>query len=342
MQHDLFTAIEEIGTIPYNDKNSMLTLALSVTWYFNGLCTRQAKEAVLTVFDEYCQLVEGKIRWTSNPNTGKWKKIKNPNSDIHPSDWVLDADSIGRWFFTYHGGDQPADASDIGFTVFGGPAGHFPSGQISCESSEVDPTVIDSKDLKKIHCCFPVSVLNKGSEFFKSLLVRWNGILQPYHGRAGLSFSKSGYSNTEKSKLTEAELLFRHPGLNFFELHEANSYNGPGLYDGVRSADWMIFLSDKWLNKLHGIERVAAAMSPLFVHPYVGGAILQAGEFPELGNNDVGCRLPAYEQLAQVIEPIRVRNLTSCISAPDPKFPTHCELSDELMETWCGRFSKNL
>lgn len=95
--------------------------------------------------------------------------------------------------------------------------------------------------------------------------------------------------------------IFRHPG---FDVREANHYDGMGTrVDGIH---WMNFLGPPVLSQLGGAAGLRARLhSPTTTVQELEGerAVVTLGEAPEAGDMDQGQTLPAYRELARVLEP---------------------------------------
>lgn len=95
--------------------------------------------------------------------------------------------------------------------------------------------------------------------------------------------------------------IFRHPG---FDVREASHYDGMGTrVDGIH---WMNFLGLPVLAQLGGAAGLRARLhSPTTTVQELEGerAVVTLGEAPEAGDLEQGQTLPAYRELARVLEP---------------------------------------
>ena len=123
----------------------------------------------------------------------------------------------------------------------------------------------------------------------------------PYcSGQAGLSF------NGETSPLGRSEearaLCFRHPGIDCASVGSLSWPTGPQ----IRGPSWLTFLGPPLLGEMGG----AAALRSRLVSPGTHvqemdeeRAVITLGEAPEAGDLEQGQTLPAYRELARVLEP---------------------------------------
>lgn len=324
---EALAVVEQVGTISHKDGVLLKMCAMTVL-YSLDMRPQDQKEAVLQIYDEYMALYDKSIRWTTNPKSGTWKRLKKGPADYaQPKDWLLEAK--GEYEILYHGGEKKTDATDIVFYA-AGKAGYH----------------VDSNTLSQIHCRFPVQDIFEGKVDLPALMRRWSALLKPHHAHAGLGIGRSfGYENNPNSRDAETEMLLRMPGLQLWNVTEGLCFpeRQEGLYYGPRCADWLISLSDSFLMALGGLEKVKETMGELPVHVYDGGAVLQAGAVPGLGSATLSLRLPYYEDLGRVIEPIRSKNLRAelCVAAP-PDALSSIQCKAELSQQWHERFSPHI
>lgn len=75
MYQDILEIIDELGTITHPEA-ILLKLCCDIVLYSENLSTPEQKGVVLDLFDDYTTMYESKLRWTANPKTGAWKKLK--------------------------------------------------------------------------------------------------------------------------------------------------------------------------------------------------------------------------------------------------------------------------
>jgi hypothetical protein len=118
-------------------------------------------------------------------------------------------------------------------------------------------------------------------------------------GHAGLSF------NGEPDLLSEQEqfraLCFRYPGMDIPDPF-LPSYIGTR----VKGVHWLTFLGQPVLSELGGAAGLRARLhSPGTTVQELEGerAVVTLGPWPEAGDTEQGRTLPAYRELARVLEP---------------------------------------
>lgn len=120
---------------------------------------------------------------------------------------------------------------------------------------------------------------------------------------------------------------FRHPGLDIPAMERL-----PGrLGTRIKGVSWLTFLGNPVLGELGGAEGLAARLhsgGTTVEDMGTGCAVVTLGEWPEAGDLEQGNTLPAYRELAGVLEPW----LYQSPPIPSWKFP------DEALYRWERRF----
>ncbi|MCL7930564.1 type VI immunity family protein [Halomonas llamarensis] len=303
------------------DNGVLFKICLGVALFFTGSQQDEKRQAVLDILADYRDLVGDELTWTTNPTTGRWKKLKGFNSYITPFDW-LPIYGPGEWEFVYHGGQRRSDADNHDFVVLGNHPAHDERGEVSY-----------------LYCQFPVNFFIEHDQKLPALVQHWCAKLNPVHGYAGFWLGKShGYAREDEAKILEYKFGQRFPGLqiNKFTTHSLNLHRGP------KGVDWLTILSDSWLEKLGGVAQVKEQMGELPVLGYNGGAILRAGPMPQLGDNEnpeVNAALADYHRVAEIIEPIRIKDHGAIHSSLLPRNRHEKYFNEAEYQAWLARFS---
>lgn len=118
-------------------------------------------------------------------------------------------------------------------------------------------------------------------------------------GHAGLSFNGDPWMGTKEAV---REFCFRFPGIDISGELVGREQLGT-LIDGVH---WLTFLGQPALGALGAVEGLRAQLkSPGTTVQELEGdrAVITLGEWPEAGDTERGDTLPAYRELARVLEP---------------------------------------
>ncbi|MBZ0330849.1 DUF3396 domain-containing protein [Halomonas sp. ANAO-440] len=299
------------------DNGVLFKICLGVALFFKGDQQEEKRQAVLDILADYRDLVGNQLTWTTNPSTGKWKKLKGFDSYITPFGW-LPTYGRGEWEFAYHGGKLRSDADNHSFVVLG--TGH-------------------NDNISYLYCQFPIDFFIEREEKLPALVQRWCEKLKPEHGYAGFWLGRSfGYAKSDEAVILEYRFGQRFPGLqiNKFTTHSLNLHRGP------KGVDWLTLLSDSWLERLGGVEDVKETMGDLPVLEYDGGAILRAGPMPQLGDNenpDLDAALADYRRVAAIIEPIRIKDHPAIHPQLFGSVRHEKNFDDAEYQAWLARFS---
>jgi len=119
-------------------------------------------------------------------------------------------------------------------------------------------------------------------------------------GYAGLSFNISAGIMEVWAKVRE--LCFRHPALDIPDVSSLSWRLGTQ----VLGVSWMTFLGQPLLGELGGVDGLRSRLhSPGTTVEALDAdrAVVTLGEWPEAGDTEQGQTLPAYRELARVLEP---------------------------------------
>ncbi|WP_216671911.1 DUF3396 domain-containing protein [Corallococcus exiguus] len=148
---------------------------------------------------------------------------------------------------------------------------------------------------------FPTEFLEaQGPERFRALAVEIASALPFGSGQAGLSFNGEPLASVVRDEVKA--LSFRHPAMDVPSLDDV----ARDLGTRVRASAWMNFLGPPVLHELGGVEGLRSRLhSPDTTVQALGPdrAVVTLGPWPEAGDTEQGQTLPAYRELARVLEP---------------------------------------
>ncbi|ATB31251.1 DUF3396 domain-containing protein [Melittangium boletus] len=164
-----------------------------------------------------------------------------------------------------------------------------------------------------------------GPERLRELALELASPLPFGFGQVGFSFN--GWLDIMGVSRMIRERCFRYPGMDIPEL----SWLSWKLGDRVRGPSWMTFLGQPVLGELGGAEGLRSRLSSpgTTVHALEGErAVVTLGPAPDAGDTEQGNVLPAYRELARVLEPWLYRG-------PDDN---SLDFTAEDMRRWERRF----
>ncbi|MCO6389455.1 DUF3396 domain-containing protein [Aliihoeflea aestuarii] len=200
--------------------------------------------------------------------------------------------------------EEPFDAG-----VFGYPGGAVVDEPVpvSMSFSAAGTEPLMPLGLSYLSVYFPASfVAAHGYVHFVETTRRWAASLEAAHGTAGYSVLLEHGEFGAGGVRALMPALKRFPGLDFSDpgmfLVEASAADAAS----IESINWLTVLGDDALTRLGGAEEIAQRLGPACqVHLYPTGAILLAGDVPQLGDGSRAIVPDEYRRIAQTVRPIR-------------------------------------
>ncbi|MCK5267927.1 MAG: DUF3396 domain-containing protein [Spirochaetes bacterium] len=159
-----------------------------------------------------------------------------------------------------------------------------------------------------LRMALPVEIISHGTKKFLDIVREAIGKFQWLSGYAGYSFYwLPRYLSTLKQvgQYIGPKLL-RHPGFNMGD----PMYFKKFALDSVLGANWLTLLSSKFCDKLGGFDEMKKKVSPkIDIQELEAGILLIAGEKPEIGDINKGKFLPTYQEISNLLLPIRAKKL---------------------------------
>ncbi|SHO55214.1 type VI immunity family protein [Vibrio quintilis] len=302
------TLEQQLQLIEPGSQQILMTVCLNVTLFFEGGYEKSKREAILSMFADYQQMMAGQLNFTTNPQTGRWKDLRQ-STYMTPDKWLLDTDEDEAWNFIYHGGEHHRDASDIRFSVLG------------CGDWEEE-----GDDLSWVTINFPLTFFADYSESFQDVLLRWIGALQPEHGYAAIATTHNHYDNTQYER-SEYQFAQQYPGLDIPD----HIGHGMHLKPHIKGINWLTIIHQSYLDTVGGLDALKT-VEGIQVWQQGDVYLIQAADKPALQH------IPdSYYQLGALFEPIRVKEHDTVHSteAPGEVFNT-----PEDYQEWLARFDQ--
>ncbi|MFP2905570.1 DUF3396 domain-containing protein [Pyxidicoccus sp. 3LFB2] len=152
-----------------------------------------------------------------------------------------------------------------------------------------------------VRFCLPTEYLEEhGPGRVRALTLELAGRLPFSSGHAGLAYN--GELDIAGMPQQVREHCFRYPGLDVLPLERVAWEIGTN----VRGPSWLTFLGQPALDGLGGVASLRSQFQVpgTTVEPLDGGrAVITLGDWPEAGDIEQGKTLPAYRELARVLEP---------------------------------------
>ncbi|WP_322047406.1 type VI immunity family protein [Paraburkholderia sp. J67] len=230
--------------------------------------------------------------------------------------------------FARHAAEEGYSTSLFGAVDIG-----LPKDDVDAYQANVLVKYNEYRELSFISANMPVCN-DKGELNFKVLLqavLRWCEIFRPSHGTAGFALNfASGMSQNSKYALP---IMKRFPGFDFVDGIDFSAQAGT-TQNRIKCVNWLTILNTEIVDELGGIESVCAELEPACkIHEYDGGAVIQAGEAPQLGDtfrNDIP---EVYRMVARCTKPVRFEAYRSRLF----RVPENLDKKEETL-AWIRRF----
>lgn len=164
-----------------------------------------------------------------------------------------------------------------------------------------DPSLAE---LCTMYVSFPTEYLEEhGPQHMTRLVIELSGELPIRSGNFGLALDQA-WSDEALQKVKE--YYFRYPGISLV----SHLGSRPELGRGVNDISWLTFLGHSVLGELGGAAGLRARLhSPGTTVTELDGdrVMVRLGDWPEAGDLQQGQDLPAYRELARVLEPWLLR-----------------------------------
>jgi hypothetical protein len=160
---------------------------------------------------------------------------------------------------------------------------------------------IDPDAVSAVSFWLPTEYLEEhGPRRVRELALELAGPLPFCSGYGGLNFScELGLLDVNRAV---REVCFRYPGMDIPSVDRVSLHIGTR----VRGVAWLTFLGQPVLGELGGVEGLRSRLhSPETTVQSLEGerAVVTLGPWPEAGDTEQGNTLPAYRELARVLEP---------------------------------------
>ncbi|WP_175804318.1 type VI immunity family protein [Burkholderia ambifaria] len=162
-------------------------------------------------------------------------------------------------------------------------------------------------------------------------VLRWSAMCRPVHGTAGLTLIyASGMSQNTKYALP---LMKRFPGFDFIDGVDF-TMEAEATHNRIKCVNWLTVLGDEIVAELGGDGPMRAALEPTCkIHEYPGGVVIQAGEYPQLGDATRGDIPEAYRMVARYTKHVRFEAYSSRLF----RVPDNLDKKEETLR-WIRRF----
>ena len=274
----------------YTDEDGVvLQVALFATVYIEDTYKREVRQAIGACCDDYFRRCGQQLRWALDPDEDHMERF-GEGKGSRPGAWLPELGEDEGFSLNYHSGTWHLGAAAFSLEAHGFPRRPF-------------------TELGYLRFSFPVLSLAEHPGALPEMLLDFCRRLKPVSGYGGIGMNDcADYGLAARYEPIEYEVAQRFPGF------EAESTSGHGIWlgkgDGIKGANWLTVVGDRFLARLGGADAVQAALvaldSRFLVHRFDGGVMIQAGPRPELGDAAQDEYPVLYVKLAKYLRPIRV------------------------------------
>ena len=248
--------------------------------------------------DSYLRAVEGQPAALHEYTCCYWEP-----SRLSARGWELIRDTLNpkeRRYFDDYDEDEAFYPEKAGAEPYFGIYGEQDSGFSFAYHARIPWREAPPNSATVLRATLPTEYLEeRGADFMRELALDMASQLPFASGHAGLALDVA-YSSLDRLDLLRP-LMFRHPG---FDIRDAGIRDNVGTWvDGVH---WMNFLGQPVLGELGGAAGLRAKLqSPSTTVRELDGerVLVSLGQEPEAGDLAHDQPLPAYRELARVLEP---------------------------------------
>jgi Type VI immunity for VRR-NUC len=278
---------------------------LDITLYWSGSVFDRADD-ILSVYQLCLDALRGGIAFFRTETMTRARPLKSDTLDLLPF-WLRRTKSRRAIYaLTLEGGSTPDEPSDRAF-VFNATATRG-----------------------YLRLVLPTSFIARSVDPYLDLARNLAHIVSYDSGQAGFAVNWNHVGRNRMGVLRAMNSLGpRYPGLDM-------SYPFCTKYivsNGIKCVNWLTFLCKEYCDRLGGLSALRGRFGDcIVVHDAKGGgAVIQAGPFPEIGDVNRQRNLPVYHHVGIQLAPIR------CPEHPSLFGPRG--LPDEVAtDAWLGRF----
>jgi hypothetical protein len=201
------------------------------------------------------------------------------------------------------------------------------SGSVADEPSDRAFALDATPGIGSVRLILPVSFASELPRYL-ALALELADLIPFDSGHAGYAVNWNHLGHHEREAVRTMNLLTRYPGLDLSHQF-LTKFN---VTKGIKCVSWLTFLNDSYCDRLGGKAKLKKSFTKdIAVHDLKQGVAIQAGPAPEIGDVNRRQTLPAYQEVGNVLAPLRVK--------PHPAIFGPQGFGDlEVTEKWLSRF----
>ncbi|OEY94183.1 hypothetical protein BJD20_02880 [Acinetobacter proteolyticus] len=293
--------------------------AIRAVLYFKEGFSDEMREAIAQCFDDYQVYAKDHLTWLWQDEPPKGEKITSAYKDTKPLTDILKSYSQMKAFnLLYTSGKEK----------FATGAWEFNVGGVSKWQSEME--IYQSN----LTFSMPVEWVEENTKLFIELFINCAQRLKANHGYAGYACIISKI-RSEKNEPTEAYLSRKLWAMNVGSPFLESDH----LLNGIKTVSWLTVINNEWFNKIREEEALNSElpMSWFIGYDYGTGIVIQAGNLPLSGSDEVDPLPAPYVLLNRILKPLRAERIQTLHRGnyDTEKIPL---LKSYRAEAWMKRF----
>lgn len=272
--------------IPWADEGKawsglpMARVGLRAAFYLGNCYSKEAREPLMGVLDEYLAMAGGRIR--AYQRAGDRRRMSaGPGKPV-------DVERLRERVvnFKTDWGIEASGEEDIN------QASHWSLVAIGSERGSL-----------LVHFPLPAFAVDTARETFRAMFQRWCSALNVEHAYGGLGFVLPVGGRSMFGAIKEmGPLATRFVGL---DLDYPNTI-ARRCRDGIRTVNWLTAINEQRLARVGTAQTILNVAGPEVTSmPYSQGTIFVAGQAPEIGDKEAGKFPQVYQQLGRAVAPLR-------------------------------------
>ncbi|WP_252727819.1 type VI immunity family protein [Acinetobacter sp. Ac_5812] len=265
--------------------------AIRAVLYFKEGYSDEMREAIVQCFDDYQKIAKSHLTWLWQDEPPKGEKATSAYKDTKPLTDILKSYSQMKAFnLLYASGKEK-----------------FATGAWECNISGKSKWQIENGTYQStLTFSMPVEWVEENTKVFIELFINCARRLKASHGYAGYACIISQIRD-DKNEPTEAYLSRK-----FWAMDIGNPFlDASYLLNGIKTVSWLTAINNEWFNKIREQEALNSElpMSWFIGYDYGIGIVIQAGNLPLSGSDEVDPLPAPYVLLNRILKPLRAERI---------------------------------
>ena len=265
--------------------------AIRAVLYFKEGYSAEMREAIAQCFDDYQTYAKEYLTWQWQDEPPKSESENTTFDKAKPiRDSLKNYSPMKSFYFLYTSGKEKFATGAWEFTVGGKSKWQSEMG--------IHQSVLTFS--------MPVEWVEENTKLFIELFINCAQRLKASHGYAGYACIISQIRE-DKNEPTEAYLSRKFWAMDVGDPFLSAKY----LISGIKTVSWLTAINNEWFNKIREEEALNSElpMSWFIGYDYGTGIVIQAGNLPLSGSDEVDPLPAPYVLLNRILKPLRAERI---------------------------------